>query len=263
MPALTPVVDKLEDVPEPARQFYTAKDGKYHVDLSGAPSGFVPASELASANGKIVEFRNNNIALTKTVEELTPLKDKFTGIDPDTARAAIAAQAKLKEKGIEKPDDIQTMIAAVIAPLNQKIEAMTTATAEERRRNDDMLLAGQLGDLFIKAGGLPEAKEFIAGRAKGVFVVENGQVVAAKNMFSADKPGEPLSMAEWLTKQTKEASFAFKPSGGSGAAPGTPGATSGVTLKPGQILIKDPTPQQLGEYGARAAKGEIKFEYST
>ncbi len=121
-------------------------------------------------------------------------------------------------------------------------------------------MSSTLGDKFIKAGGLPEAKEFIAGKARGVFIVEGGVIKAAPNQFSIDKPGEALGLDEWLTRMTKEASFAFKPSNGSGANPVKPGDPARPA---GQRVIKDPTPQQLGEFASEVKKGTVRFEYST
>lgn len=81
MASLAPTVEKLEDVAEPVRQFYVQKDGKFHLDLSGAPSGYVSATDLAAANAKVVEFRDNNIKLTQEIEPLRQLKTKVGDLD--------------------------------------------------------------------------------------------------------------------------------------------------------------------------------------
>jgi hypothetical protein len=266
MAALAPVVDKLEDVPEPARQFYVSKEGKYHVDLAAAPAGYVPAAELAAANGRVVEFRDTNIALRKQVEVLEPLKTKFDGIDPDAARAALAAQADLAKKGVKGADDVTAMvqagIAAALKPVQDQLATITTQAAEERKKNEELILRNTISDTFTKSGGVPEALDFIVGKAKnGVFVVEGGVVKAAPNKFSADKPGELLGIQEWITQQTKEASFAFKQSQGGGASPVTPGAGGG-TPKAGQLVLKDPTPQQLGEHAGDIKSGKMRVEYT-
>src|SRR4051812_43384559 len=110
MPALTPVVDSLEQVPEAARSFYEPRDGKFVVSLSAAPAGFVPAADLAAANGKIVEFRNNNITLNNEVTELRTLKTAFDGIDPVAAKDAIGKVAALGTKGVKDADDVQKLV---------------------------------------------------------------------------------------------------------------------------------------------------------
>lgn len=257
---LAPVVDKIEDVPEAARPFYVQKDGKFHVDLSAAPAGFVPAADLAAANGKVVEFRDTNIALTKKVTELEPLKTKFEGIDPEVAKADRVKVAELEKKGVKNVDDIQTVVNAALKPVTDALAAITANAQDLQRKNDDNLLAGVIGDKFITVGGEAGAKDFIISKAREAFVVEAGVIKAKPTKFSTDKPGEPLGMDEWLTQQTKDAAFAFKKSGGGGAAPAS--GAAGVTLRAGQTILKDPTPAQLGAAAADIKAGKIRVEYS-
>jgi len=267
MPALTPVVDSLDKVPESARTFYEPKDGKFHVILDAAPAGFVPAAELATANGKVVEFRDNNIKLVKEVEELRPLKTKYAGIeDPEAAKAAITELAALKAKGITKPDDISTQITAAVKaaqqPLLDEVASMKASSAADRKRADDATLRQTISEHFTKAGGIPSALDFIVTKASSVFQVESGAVKAQANRFSSEKPGDPLTVEEWLKGQVKESDFAFKLSNGGGADPLRTGGGGGGGLKPGQILLKDPTPQQLGQHADAIRKGTMKVEYS-
>lgn len=267
MPALPPVVDRIEDVPEPARTFYVQKDGKFHVDLSGAPVGFVPQTELQAANAKVIEFRDNNIALNKKVSELEPQVAKFTGIDPEAAKAAIAAQKALQDKGVKSADDIstivQTAVNAAVQPLQEQITSFKSTAEAEKKKSEDLLLRGTLGEKFIKAGGEPNALNFIVNEARGVFVVDNETIKAAAGQYSTDRPGEPLTIDEWLTRETKQNSFAFKPSGGGGGVGNPkPGETGGVTLRPGQTILKDPTPAELGAASKDILAGKVKVVYT-
>jgi hypothetical protein len=270
MAQLAPVVDALEAVAEPLRQFYVPKDGKFALDLGGTPAGFVPAADLALANTRLVEFRDNNITLKKTVDELTPLKTAFDGIDPAAARAALAAQEELKKKGITKPDDVTAMREAIlndvkttlVKPLQDQLLTITTTAQETQKANDALTLRQFIGEKFGKAGGEPNALNFIVSQAQGVFKVVGGKVVAEAAMFSTDRPGEPLSVDEWLTQQTKSNAFAFKASSGSGANP-TPGGAGGGGNRPaGQLILKDPTPQQLGTHAADIKAGKMRVEYT-
>lgn len=265
MPALAPVIDKLEDAPEAARQFYTARDGKFHVDLNAAPAGFVPAAELAVANGKVVEFRDTNIALTKKVGELEPAVKKFEGIDPDAARAAITKVAELEKKGVKGAEDVATLvqngITAALKPVQEQLATITSREEATRKANEQLTLRTTLGEKFTKAGGLPEVLDFIVNKSNGVFIVDNGVVKAAANQFSADRPGEPLTVDEWVTRQTKESPFAFKKSSGGGADPLPPGG-GGPTRPAGQTVLKDPTPQQLGEHAKDIKAGKVRVEYT-
>lgn len=264
MPALAPVVDSLDKVPEAARGFYEPKDGKHVLILDGSPAGFVPAADLATANGKIVEFRDTNIALLKENGELKPLAEQFKGIDPVAAKAAIAKVADLGKKGVKDVDDIAALVlsavTAAVAPLQQKLEANETQTAAERKRADDLTLRTTIGDKFLKAGGKQGAVDYIVSKAAEAFKVDAGKVAALPNQFSADKPGTALGIDEWITRATKEHDFAFEPSGGSGAA-----GSKGVGADPrraGQQVLTDPTPKQLGQFGKEIAAGKMRVEYT-
>jgi len=265
MAQLAPVVDKLEDVPEPVRAFYVQKDGKFHVDLSGTPAGFASASDLAAANARLIEFRDTNVNLLKEVEPLRKIKEALGDVDPATAKSTAAELAALKASGVAKPGDIATQIQAAVQaamePVVKENAALKSSWQADRERADAGTLRTAIGEHFTKAGGVADALDFVLGRAKGIFVVENGVAKTAPNVFSADKPGEPLSISEWMAKMVKESSFAFKPSTGGGASPQSPGGGAGA-VKPGQIVLIDPTPQQLGEHAKDIAAGKMVVRHS-
>jgi hypothetical protein len=264
MPALAPIIETLDKVAEPLRQFYEQKEGKFHLILEGAPPGFVTVTDHNAANAKVVEFRDNNVKLLKEVEELRPLKTKFEGLDPEAAKTAIAELAELKKKGVTKPDDvtavIQTAVDAAIKPLKDQLVASQTAAEADRKRADEGTLRSVIGEKFLKAGGKAKALDYIIAQAGGVFSVENGSVKAAPNKFSTVKAGEALSVEEWIGSLAKEHDFAFEPSRGGGAPP-TGGGPGGPTLKAGQTILKNPTPQQLGEHAKDIKDGKYLVQY--
>lgn len=263
MPALTPVVDSLDKVPEAARSFYEPKEGKFVLSLDATPAGFVPAADLATANGKVVEFRDKNILLLQEVEPLRTLKTSFDGIDPTAAKEALAQTDALKKKGVAKPDDvtsqIQAAVAAAVKPLQDEVIASRRIAEENAKRADDGVLRTKVGEKFLKAGGKPNALDFVLGKATEVFKVEGGEVKALANKFSSNHPSEPLGIEEWVVSFAKDNDFAFAPSTGAGAAPVRAGSS-----RAGQSILLDPSPQQLGEEStAKAiAKGELRIEYS-
>lgn len=265
MATLTPVVDKLEDVPEATRSFYVQRDGKFHVDLAGAPAGFVPAADLAAANGKVVEFRDNNTKLLQEIAPLREIKTTLGDVDPKIAVQSVSELAEIKKKGVTKPDDVtklvQDGISAALKPVQDQLAAITTTAQADKKRADDLFLRQTISDAFTKAGGEPTALDFIVSRTNGTFIVEGGVVKAAANQFSTDKPSEPLSVTEWMARQTKEVAYAFKPSSGGGANPqGGPGGNN-TQHRAGVTVIKNPTPQQLGEFAADVKAGKVRFEY--
>jgi len=264
MAPLAAVIESLDKVAEPLRQYYEQKDGKFHLTLDGTPQGFVTAADHAVQLGKVVEFRDNNIKLKKEVDDLAPLKTKFEGIDPEEAKTAIAKVKELGSKGVTKPDDIAALVAegvkAATKPLADQVALMQASSVADRKRADDATLRQHVGEKFVKIGGVPSAMDFIIGKASSSFEIVDGVVKAKSTQFSSERPGEPLTVDEWLSAQTKESDFAFKASAGGGAA--NVGGPGGPVLKPGQTLLKDPTPQQLGEFADAIRKGTMKVVYS-
>lgn len=253
------VVDSLADIPEVLHGEYEQKDGKFVLKLEGE---YPPLKE---ANAKIVEFRNNNINLMKELDTLRPLKEKFEGLDPDEARSAIAKVKELGKKGIKDSDDFEARVRAqveeLVKPLKEQVAAYEQTAAAERKRADDFLFRTKIGDEFVKMGGKPNALDYVVNMARDIFEVKESSIAAKTGKFSTEKPGDPLSIGEWLAGIQKEHDYVFQPSGGGGTPPkgGGPAPKSG--LKPGQTLLKNPSPQQLGEYAKDIAAGKIKVEF--
>jgi hypothetical protein len=261
---MKPVINALTEVPEAFHGEYELKDGKYHLKVEG---DYPP---LVAANAKIVEFRDTNINLMKELGELRPLKDlkqKFDGLDPEEARKAIDKVKKLGDKGIKDTEDVDARIRAqvdeIVKPLRDKIAESEAATRAERERANEFLLRTTIGDEFIKAGGKPNALDFVVNLAKDNFEINESKVVPKTGKFSQEKPGEPLSVTEWLSGAVaKDHDYVFKPSGGGDTAPRIPGGPIDASkLKPGQTLLKNPTPQDLGHYAKDIAEGKVKVQY--
>jgi hypothetical protein len=265
MAGLPPVVESLDKVAEPLRTYYESKDGKFVLSIDGTPLGFVPAADHAAQLGKVVEFRDNNVALLKEIEPLRKLKTDLGDLDLTMAKSAVTELKTLKEKGVSKPDDITALVtaavSAAVAPLQEQVKASSASLAAERKRADDQTLRSFVGERFVKAGGIASALDYIVGKATDPFEVRDGAVVAKANKFSTTNPGSPLSVEEWLGVQTKESDFAFKPSSGSGAE-GNKGGGGGTGLLPGQTELRDPTPNQLGQYAKEISQGKMKVVYS-
>ena len=72
MAKLKQVLDQINEVPGPLRDFYEqAADGKHHLCVDGD-------------SPKLAEFRSRNIALMKENDDL---RAKFEGVDPVEYRA--------------------------------------------------------------------------------------------------------------------------------------------------------------------------------
>lgn len=282
---LDPVVSDLSTVPEIARGAYVQKDGKFVLPIKGDP-----LAALAGANGKIVELRDNNIAVLKalgveSVADGVKRAAAFSGIDiaklealkaidPAEYAALKERVSKLKDKGVDDPDayeaKLKNLVEAALKPVQDQLAAERTARTEAQQRADRALLRQTLGEKYVKLGGIPEVLDFILERAP--FRVLGNEVKAAENKFSADKPGEPLSMDEWLVgTAAKEFGFAFKPSAGGGAAGGASNGNGGTQVRPGVSVVrgtKAEVSRRMNEFHYDDVKGlvdhsgnRVQFEY--
>jgi len=253
---LKSLITKLEDVAEDLRQHYKeapAGTTGFVLDQEGVPMGFVTVADAAENINKVKQFRDNNIALTKEVETLRPLKTQFEGIDATAAKEALAKVEELRKKGVDKPDDITTAIASalkqftteVVEPLRIELSSEKKAREDADLKVDDATLRTVVGEKFIEMGGQAGALSFILGKANETFQVVDGNVVAKPNKFSTDSPGNLIEAAEWLTQQSRagDASFAFKSSNGGGADGGS-GDNKPIA---GVKDLVDPTPAELGK----------------
>lgn len=259
------VLTALDGLSEDLKTEYEAKDGKFYLKLEGDVPSHTAA--LAAANARIIEFRNKNIELMKETEELRPLKLQFEGIDADAAKDALEKVKALGKKGIKDIDDFEARVKMtvdeVVKPLREQLQTSANETAAERRRADEFLLHSTIGDTFVKAGGKPNAVDFIVGLAKDNFEVKDGKVSTKAGKFSTEKPGDALSVTEWLTTSIqKDHDYVFEPSKGGGAPIVKPG-TRIAGAKTGQTILKDPSPQELGANSADIAAGKVRVEYST
>jgi hypothetical protein len=245
------ILDDLSAVPEALRSEYVEKDGKFRLRIEGD-------TERATLEGKLNEFRSNNIAYLKELEELRGIKTKFEGVDPEAAKAAFAKLSALENKGVKSADDIdarlKAALEAVVNPLRAELAEVKNERTQAREELSKSALRDAVSKTFLQNGGKAKALDFIVGKAEADgFRADGGAIKAAANKFSADRPGEPLSLDEWIGSQIKENDFAFEPSKGGGAAP-----SNGSGVRTGVKQLVNPTMQELGRFSKEIAEGKIQ-----
>jgi hypothetical protein len=252
---LRTTIAKLGDVPEPQRQYYQpCPDGTWQVAIEGDLPGFVAKAVHDEQLGKLNEFRDNNRALNASNIELTTKLKAFEGVDAaaNTAAAAKLAELEQKYQGIdpvefkalkERPD-LSPRVTELEAALAVATSAKTTAQATA----DKAVFRSKIADVFLRNGGRPQALEFEIAEAEKVFALKDGQLTT--QAFSADKPGEALSVDEWIAAQMLTSSFAFAASSGGGSS----GANSSRTREGKTIVSTDPV--EFGMNIEKIAKGE-------
>lgn len=231
--ALKAVVDFLDTVPEPVRELYAEKDGKFHL----AVEGLVPAERLN-------EFRDTNINLAKTVKEMT---EKYNGIDPAEWTALQEQKRKIRDKELIDAGKLDELFAERLAPVRAAHEKELGAAREEsatfKGQLENLLIDGVIRDAAAKSGVVPTGIPDLLRRGREVFKVVDGKAVpmdGEKVIYGGN--GEPKQVGEWIESLTSEAPHLFAPSKGTGAQgnSGNGGSGDGKTITRAAFNALDP-----------------------
>lgn len=239
----------LDALPEQQRALYTEKDGKFVLDVEG----MAPAGELQELKTQLATFRDNNRTM---FGELEGLKTKFDGIDPEEHKTLKSELDKLKKKGLNKADDLETAIKAAVdqatKPLADKLAAEEAARVKAQQAAD----AARFRELFAadasKAGVRASALEFVLPKAETSFELKDGAIVAKAGAKHPTEAHKDLTTADWLQHLAKTSDYLFEPSTGGGA-----NGNGGGGGRPDAKQLINPTPEQMGRYAKEIGKGEI------
>ena len=229
-------VSSLTDLPEVLRGEYQERDGKYVLKIEGSHPGFVPAEELAEANAKVTEFRDNNRRLASQNEEL---KTRFDGFDPDEHKKLKTKLADLEKQGVKPDTDVSALIQRAIeenvTPLQAKLDEITQREKDANAKLARKELEGVLTQEGLKVGVREQAMADFIRRGLDVWSWEDGRPVAKNGdtpLYSKRRPAEPLSPTEWVGLLAHDAPHLFNESNGGGAQNGRGGTGSRLTYDP-------------------------------
>lgn len=219
------VIDKLDDVAEPLRQEYEARDGRFHLKIDGDPAKeFAP---LVAANAKIAEFRTTNVALLKERTDLTAklAAANATAVDPEE-----------------------------VVKLKLKLAEAESATAAATQRHDALVFRQAVTTEALAMGAHAEALDLLVSKAP--FKSVDGEL-------KPNDPAVP-TLKDWLEDQIAgPLAFAFKPTTGGNARGSKPGAVLALGGRTDVKQLINPTPQELGKHSADIAAGRAKVVYTT
>jgi hypothetical protein len=210
---------------------------------AAALTGVAEVSDFSSIKGKLDSIKMFEEDAKKLKETIVKLERNGPKGTPDMA-------ALIKEQVQASEEKFKTLVDT----LQNDLATEKAARAEATLRVNQGKLRETLGSQATKAGVRPAALTFILDKAEESFFVEDDKVRTKNGIFSVQKPGDPLSMKEWLQIAVKEFDFAFESSSGGGADTKASGGDRG---KPGAKELVNPTPQELGKNMQAIAKGEM------
>jgi hypothetical protein len=200
---------ELTEAPaETVASFYKQEGTKWVLQVKGA----VPQTKFAEVEGKVSEFRTNNIALKKQIEDLS--------------------------KAAPNAGDIEKIVETRVSEMKTNYETQLTALAQEKTQLSTNLERVVLSDAVKTAateyGVLPSALPDVLARAKEMFVVQDG--VAVPKDKKVDKDGKTFTVNSWITSLTESAGHLFAQSRGSGSFKPTRGSPTPQKLSPAEKI---------------------------
>lgn len=211
------IVNDLSEVDEAFHSLYSESklDGRTVMVLQ--VEGVVP-------KGKLDEFRNNNIALKRQLEEVT---ERFAGIEMEPAeiKALIDQKDAIEEaaRNGRKNVDIDKMLNERTARLREDYERRISAVSKERDGLSSQLAERVISQEVLRVAaekGLRSTAQLdVTSRARALFTLADGKPVAQRDGQPVyGKDGfTPLSVEEWVESLTAEAPHLFEGSSGAGA----------------------------------------------
>jgi hypothetical protein len=286
--ALNTELDSIDDLPEPLREHYTQRDGRYVLTLNPAEGGALrygingPSGvDVVDANGLKSALSSERKAKAEALKQL----DRFKSIqDPD---AALEAMRKLEELGdLSELEDLDSKLAKRTEQLETKFEAdkrglVDKYTRELQERDERMSsLRSQLEDRIVNAAatseiakqrGVPELLLPVVQRHVQVTEAHDGTLVprvvdAQGNERYSPTPGSSdyMSIAELVgelrNNETFARAFDAPEASGTGAqgSRGGDGASGGV-VRLTREQARDPRAYRAAKERAAKAGGRVEI----
>lgn len=214
-----------DEIPAALAAHYVERDGAWVLDAEGAAD-----------KTKLDEFRTNNVALLKQLDEQ---KQRFDGIDPDEVRKLAEEKRKLEEQQQIKAGEIEKVFEARMKSAKTDFDKQLGSVTAERDALNGRLVAIQIDQGVVaaatKRGLRATAIPDITSRARTVFKLVSGVPTAFDADGSTVRTGKdgsaPMTLEEWVDSQVSEAPHLFESNAGGGAAGNGSGGAANRSVK--------------------------------
>jgi DNA repair exonuclease SbcCD ATPase subunit len=240
--ALKDVVDKLEDVDEKYRGFYTEKDGKHHLDEA---LRVTPDPDA----GKLDEFRNNNKALFEAnAAKEKQIADLKAAMEKTNTKAAetVANVEKARQTDSERIADLEKKHQEA-----EEREAKTKAEAARTKLRSAIVATGS--EQGVNKGALNDFADLMVDRFAAQEDGSHSLALGGETVMSPTKAGKVADVDEaigvYLTQDAGKHWLA--PSSGDGAG-GDGGGGDGT-----RTITQEEARNNWGTYEKDIASGKV------
>lgn len=229
------VYDTQAEIPKEYLALYEEREGKWHLKVEF--EGLAPKE-------KVDEFRENNLKITKELEDL---KKQYGDVTPDKLKQIQEEARKAKEEARKKEEDAAIKEGKIDQVLASRTQEMKTgyeqkvADLEKQVKQRDaelerIIVERGIAEAAAKKKVLPTAVEDVIMRGKTVWKLKDGVPVPVeqkegKEELRYGKDGKVLTFETWLDSLATSAPHLFEASAGSGAS-GKGGGATGAQANP-------------------------------
>ena len=226
-------VNSLDDVDEAVRGLYTEQGGKFVLAVDGAVS-----------KSKLDEFRNNNVDLSRKLDDLN---SRFKDVDPELYRTLSEEHRKLKDKKLIEAGKIDELVEERVKEMRQVLEQERDGYkgqfTDTRSRLEKVLIDNEASRFAVEMGCVETALDDIVMRARSQFKLDKDDRAVAMDgervIYGADG-ASPLSIKDWMSALTKKAPHLFKQSSGGGSqGSGSGGSVHAIKSKSDFKSVKE------------------------
>jgi len=243
MAALKTVLETLDELPEPLKEFYAEKDGKFVLDLDGIDDHPAVVGLRNALNAQKQARAKQSEEITKLKERLAKIPEDFNPDEIATLRAKIEEYEADPAKRAPASDKERQEAVAARKMLEQKIASMEKQHAADlKKRDDEIKKKGDFIAQLLIDEGLTKAlvnanvgKEFI--RASKALLRENVKVVEEEGEYRAivESDTGPLDIerfvSDWVASDE-----------GKVFVPPAKGGDAGGTVKPAKQVVNEKNP---------------------
>jgi len=214
-----------DEIPAELAAHYVERDGAWVLDADGVAD-----------KAKLDEFRSNNVALLKQLEEQTK---KYEGIDPEEVRKLADEKRTLEEQQKLKAGEFDKVLDGRLKAAKAEFDKQLSAVTSDRDALGSRLTVIQIDQGVIatatKRGLRATAIPDITARARSIFKLVNGVPTAFESDGQTVRPGKdgvaPMTLDEWVDTQVSEAPHLFESNAGGGAAGNGSGGAANRSVK--------------------------------
>lgn len=223
--ALKKKLKSLEGLDEMTQKLYTKKGEEFVLDMEDP--------DFDEMRKKVEEFRNNNIQLSQTKEQLEAQVKRFDGIDPtqwQEAKKALDTINQIEEKDLIKGGKFDEVVNRRLSAYRQEVERemkdrdqrIDALSKNEKKYRDayaGMMVETQVGRAITATAAVrPGAIDDVMNRVRRDWTVNDKDELQVNGLY--DEEGKALTPEKYAKHLIKSAAHLFEAGTGGGAGGG-------------------------------------------